>query len=337
LLVALSVGSVSAIAQDEEAAARAAEKAGQLRQALRHYVAALQTTSEGSDGDQQLRERIIALAQKVKPAPSVPDEARTHFGRGQAGFEIAKDSDDFRRAAAEFQQALKLAPWLANGYFNLGRVQDKLGQNEEAIKSFKLYLLAAPSASDADDVKTRIAGLEYKIERQQADERAAADKRREEEYKRQAQQEAKDRQARQEQADASNGFWRDPSTGLIWTKRDTEDQVNWNMAANYCRNLRLSGYGDWRLPTINELQGIHDPASSSRATQAWAYSVPEFQTVHVKGNLSLSGPFQWSSSTGCQAMGETGAMFFVFDREGGRNCQPLHYRRDNHALCVRGF
>src|SRR5208282_2042744 len=169
LVLLVSLITISGLAQDEVAAGRAAEQAGKLREALTHYVAALQTVPEGTDDDQQLREKIITLAQKLKPAPAVPEEARTHFGRGQAAAEIAKDPDDFRRAAVEFQQALKLAPWLANGYFDLGKVQDKSGQNAEAIRSYKLYLFAAPSAPGADDVKARIAGLEYKIERSKED------------------------------------------------------------------------------------------------------------------------------------------------------------------------
>jgi tetratricopeptide (TPR) repeat protein len=191
-----SLITISALAQDEAAAGRAAEQASKPRAALTHYVAALQTVPEGSDGDQQLREKIIALAQKLKPPPAVPEGATTHFGRGRAATEIAKNSDDFRKAAAEFQQALKLAPWLANGYFNLGNVQDKSGEYAEAVRSFKLYLLAAPSAPAADNIKARIAGLEYKIERSKEEAAAQQDKERSQQQK--AQQEAAAKQQEDE-------------------------------------------------------------------------------------------------------------------------------------------
>lgn len=163
-------------AQDKETLGQQAEQAGKLREAVTHYIAALQVAPEGSEADQRLREKIIALVQKINPPPAVPDSAVQFMGRGKAAVEIAKDPEDFKKAAEEFQKALRLAPWLANGYFNLGIVQDKAGQYAEAIRSFKLYLLAAPSTPDADEVRTKIAGLEYKIERQRAKERAAREK-----------------------------------------------------------------------------------------------------------------------------------------------------------------
>jgi len=64
----------------------------------------------------------------------------------------------------EYKKALLIAPWVAPYYFNLGIVLEKAGQPEEAIRTFKLYLLASPGAQDARGVKKRIAGLEYEIE-----------------------------------------------------------------------------------------------------------------------------------------------------------------------------
>jgi tetratricopeptide (TPR) repeat protein len=177
LLIVILLVPAGLFCQDEESLGRLAEQAGKLREALTRYVAALQSTTEGTDQEQQLREKIIALARQIKPAPLVPDEALTHFGRGRAAGEIAKNPEDFQKAIDEFRQALRLAPWLANAYLNLGVVEDKAGQYADAIRQLKLYLLAAPSASDADDVKTRIAGAQYKLEQKQAEDRAARDKR----------------------------------------------------------------------------------------------------------------------------------------------------------------
>jgi tetratricopeptide (TPR) repeat protein len=165
LILATSVGAASA-QSSKEAEGRIAEQAGKLREALTHYVAALQNAPEGSTVDQRLRETIIKLVQRLSPAPAVPEEAERYMGRGQAAVEIAKSPEDFKRAAGEFQKALRIAPWLANGYYNLGIVQEKAGQLAEAMRSYKLYLLVAPSAPDAQQVRTRIFGLEYKAERE---------------------------------------------------------------------------------------------------------------------------------------------------------------------------
>lgn len=54
----------------------------------------------------------------------------------------------------------------------------------------------------------------------------------------------------------ARGFWTDPSTGQMWAGRDNGGDVSWKGAMKYCRNLRLAGYSDWRLPNMAELQPI---------------------------------------------------------------------------------
>lgn len=85
--------------------------------------------------------------------------------------------------------------------------------------------------------------------------------------------------------------WIDPATRLMWTKKDNGSDVDWNQAGQYCFNLKLAGHSDWHLPTIEELRGIYDPSIDIPVVfdngTAW--------TVHVKGNLKLTG-WHWSSS-----------------------------------------
>jgi hypothetical protein len=56
----------------------------------------------------------------------------------------------------------------------------------------------------------------------------------------------------------------DHTTGLMWQKLEVTDDdgnvrtMTWEEALEYCETLELSGYGDWRLPNINELQSIVD-------------------------------------------------------------------------------
>jgi hypothetical protein len=120
------------------------------------------------------------------------------------------------------------------------------------------------------------------------------------------------------------GAWTDPATGLTWTKSDNGSDVNWNQATDYCSNLRLGGYSDWRLPTIDELQGIYDSGIDVRGqweggTYIW----------HVKGNLQLSG-WHWSSSQ----LNAANA-WHIYYSFGGRGTYPLGYSKDGRALCVR--
>ena len=50
----------------------------------------------------------------------------------------------------------------------------------------------------------------------------------------------------------------DNSTGLIW--QDNRDAMVekkiWDFAVDYCEELRLAGYSNWRLPTVKELMSI---------------------------------------------------------------------------------
>ena len=110
-LIILLVFNINSIfSADEMALGRQAEQDGKFRQALQHYVVALQSTSEDSSADQLLREKIIKLAQKIQPPPTIPEAVLRHMGRGQAAVEIAKEPEDFNQAIDEFKKAVQLGP-----------------------------------------------------------------------------------------------------------------------------------------------------------------------------------------------------------------------------------
>lgn len=52
-----------------------------------------------------------------------------------------------------------------------------------------------------------------------------------------------------------DGTVTDKSTGLMW-QQEIGGEMNWKDALAYCGNLSLAGYGDWRLPTVEELKSI---------------------------------------------------------------------------------
>lgn len=130
------------------------------REQLSQLVAQLQASS----GDTALRERIIKLAQDIKPSPAVPEEAERRLGRGRAAFETAKEAADFEKAIAEFTAAANAAPWLAAPYYNLGLTQEKAKRYREAMASMRLYLLASPGSPDTSEVRQKIFSLEYLAE-----------------------------------------------------------------------------------------------------------------------------------------------------------------------------
>lgn len=48
----------------------------------------------------------------------------------------------------------------------------------------------------------------------------------------------------------------DESAGLMWQRRSAERKMAYDEALTYCENLSVSGYNDWRLPSISELKTL---------------------------------------------------------------------------------
>lgn len=48
----------------------------------------------------------------------------------------------------------------------------------------------------------------------------------------------------------------DEKTGLMWQRKRAPNTMNHAAAIEYCENLSLGGYNDWRLPSISELKTL---------------------------------------------------------------------------------
>jgi hypothetical protein len=138
---------------------------------------------------------------------------------------------------------------------------------------------------------------------------------------------------------AQNPTWIDPVAGLMWTGNDNGSDVDQPQAANYCSMLQYAGYGDWRLPTLEELQGIYDSTDSSKKK---VVSGIEYE-VHVKGDLNLTTGGVWSDRQG-DSPGrpyQTAWLFKFFDLptpffdKGKPRSNYLHFDFQMRALCVR--
>ncbi|MGE5172766.1 MAG: hypothetical protein ACM3MD_02945 [Betaproteobacteria bacterium] len=140
------------------------KKSGASYDTLKQYADELKK----NPGDVALREKIIKLALSLKPAPSIPEAAERSVVRGTAFFQKATDSNGYKKAIAEFEAATNAAPWLALAYYNLGVAQEKTGLYAEAIQNLKFYLMAAPDAKNARDVKNKVYALEVDVEDLQA-------------------------------------------------------------------------------------------------------------------------------------------------------------------------
>lgn len=65
--------------------------------------------------------------------------------------------------------------------------------------------------------------------------------------------------------DNEDGTITDEATGLMWSQDDDGEGLDWENALAYAEAATLSGYDDWRLPNVKELQAIIDYSYSPSA------------------------------------------------------------------------
>jgi hypothetical protein len=137
----------------------------------------------------------------------------------------------------------------------------------------------------------------------------------------------------------ARGYWVDPSTGLMWTAKDNGRDVNWHNATSYCSKLRLAGYADWRLGTIDELQELIDVKAHKPE------HVGDSSILHLNIGKKMPGGLQvewrvWSSSRLMDVKGKPGGMAWYFDFVNVRRSSDggdvgLADSYELRALCVR--
>ncbi len=111
------------------------------QETLNQYISDLQK----NPNDNALREKIIKHAQTMKPAPKTPEEVDELVGQAKYVFKHAKTQEDYLGAVEAYKKIVNITPWVGDYYYNLGVAQEQAGQPNDAINSFKLYLLASGS------------------------------------------------------------------------------------------------------------------------------------------------------------------------------------------------
>lgn len=131
---------------------------------------------QASPDDNALRENIIKLAQKLKPAPSIPEEARRHFVKAVTLQKDAKSPEDYDLPIQEYRQALLLAPWWSDAYYDLSSALELKQHYAEAIQNLKFSILASPNGPDARAAQDKVYALEAKSEKKAKDDDEKAQK-----------------------------------------------------------------------------------------------------------------------------------------------------------------
>jgi len=120
-------------------------------------------------------------------------------------------------------------------------------------------------------------------------------------------------------SDNSDGTITDNATGLMWITNDSEQTMNWEDALEYAENLEYSGYSDWHLPDVKELQSLVDYSRSPGTTNSAAID-PLFNCTELTNEIGESDyGYYWSSTThfNWSDAGATNAAYVSFGRAMG--------------------
>jgi hypothetical protein len=258
-----------------ETAGDKAAQAGDVDTALLNYKEVLKLFQDNIDEDQRLREKIINFVISLKIQPPITEEARRYAVRAQALLK-AKQNAGFVQAADELKSALLLVPWWADGYYNLGLMQEGAADFSASIRSLKLYLLAEPHSNNATAVQNKIYELEVLKEE--------ADKVR-----------------------AMEGQWTNPSSGVVYTV---------SMNGNNFQAVNKNGWILRGIKNNNTIEGtitVPPMALWQNNCMSPEYTVPLSGNISVNGksitfhymeNIYTSS--HWNVSVGLLAVNNTG-------------------------------
>jgi hypothetical protein len=96
---------------------------------------------------------------------------------------------------------------------------------------------------------------------------------------------------------------KDFRTELMWQRESSYNTMNWSRAKNYCQNLSLAGYRDWRLPHIDELKSIvnyerYNPATFNGfklKTTDWHWTITKYNSSRSRILGFYNGNGSWNS------------------------------------------
>jgi tetratricopeptide (TPR) repeat protein len=138
----------------ELAAGDQAARQGRSDEALALYAAALSMADDiGGAAAQDLRVKIVRYAASMPQPPSVPEKAREHLVRASY---LLKKGQDVGLVEKEMTEALRIAPWWVEGYFNIGQLQAEQKKFGEAERNLKLFIAAAPGDPRARAAQDKI-------------------------------------------------------------------------------------------------------------------------------------------------------------------------------------
>jgi hypothetical protein len=116
----------------------------------------------------------------------------------------------------------------------------------------------------------------------------------------------------------------------VWSLVTGREPVPWSEANEFCETLDTGGFSDWRLPTLFELEALHDPGADNSVQGpfdlddccAWSSMNLTDLEPESKGNLPPPG-------------GPPAGYYWGFLFEGGVSYYSNGRFADGFAMCVR--
>ncbi|WP_415395975.1 DUF1566 domain-containing protein [Sulfurimonas sp. CS5] len=110
----------------------------------------------------------------------------------------------------------------------------------------------------------------------------------------------------------------DKSTSLIWQDhQDNEDlSITYYQSKDYCADLVIGKYNNFRIPSLVELQSIVDYKNYNSAIK--------------KGFDYVSDEYYWTTTP---FVGEKNVVWLIHFKKGERTVKDMHY--DRHIRCVQ--
>ncbi|MBK6741087.1 MAG: DUF1566 domain-containing protein [Haliea sp.] len=124
-----------------------------------------------------------------------------------------------------------------------------------------------------------------------------------------------------EMVDQGGGVLKQVATGLEWTQSDNGADINWNTAGAFCA---AKGAG-WRLPSVAELQSLHDESGQSESRCGTGFYLQASPLFH------LTGPWAWTNEAS-NAM----STWIVILTKGNASTYVNSDASKKRALCVLG-
>ncbi len=121
--------------------------------------------------------------------------------------------------------------------------------------------------------------------------------------------------------DNLDGTVTDRASGLMWTRADSKEPMDWRAALRFARDDRTAGHDDWRLPTAKELQSIVDYSRAPDAADP-ARRGPAIDPVFLTTNPES---YFWTGTTHFETPGDdlgSQAVYVCFGRSLGRLQPP---------------